>query len=214
MAWNDGENFASLGIGHFIWFPKDKPSSFQESFPDLLRWFEQKNVRLPHWLNGNTPCPWQNKAEFLAAKNQPRIQALRQLLNTTQLEQTSFIMFRLQQALPKMLASISSISEQQHIQQQFQRVASARHGWYALADYVNFKGEGINPQERYHEQGWGLVHVLLHMDDKIMGQTVMQEFVRAASFILQRRVALSPIHRNEQRWLAGWNKRLNTYLKP
>jgi hypothetical protein len=26
VAWNNGEEFASLGIGHFIWFPAGKPA--------------------------------------------------------------------------------------------------------------------------------------------------------------------------------------------
>ncbi|MGZ5512150.1 MAG: hypothetical protein ACXWG7_02070, partial [Chthoniobacterales bacterium] len=33
-SWNAGENFASLGIGHFIWYPKDVRGPFEESFPD------------------------------------------------------------------------------------------------------------------------------------------------------------------------------------
>ena len=32
-AWNQGENHASLGIGHFIWYPKNHEGPFQESFP-------------------------------------------------------------------------------------------------------------------------------------------------------------------------------------
>src|ERR1700720_3277507 len=36
-AWNLGEDFASLGIGHFIWYPAGKRGPFAESFPPLLR---------------------------------------------------------------------------------------------------------------------------------------------------------------------------------
>src|ERR1051325_10815153 len=35
-SWNKGENFASLGIGHFIWYPKGLKGPFEESFPKLL----------------------------------------------------------------------------------------------------------------------------------------------------------------------------------
>ncbi|MDX8384601.1 MAG: hypothetical protein R8M45_11005, partial [Ghiorsea sp.] len=35
VAWNDGEDFPSLGIGHFIWFPRGSTAPFQESFPAL-----------------------------------------------------------------------------------------------------------------------------------------------------------------------------------
>ena len=35
-SWNAGENFASLGIGHFIWYPKGVRGHFEESFPGLV----------------------------------------------------------------------------------------------------------------------------------------------------------------------------------
>ena len=34
-AWNTGEEFASLGIAHFIWYPEGKQGPFEESFPKL-----------------------------------------------------------------------------------------------------------------------------------------------------------------------------------
>src|SRR3989344_2641365 len=34
--WNKGENFASLGIGHFIWYKAGERGPFTESFPGLL----------------------------------------------------------------------------------------------------------------------------------------------------------------------------------
>ena len=30
--WNDGEDFPSMGIGHFIWFPEGGDAQFDESF--------------------------------------------------------------------------------------------------------------------------------------------------------------------------------------
>ena len=35
-SWNTGENFASLGIGHFIWYPKGVRGPFEESFPAFV----------------------------------------------------------------------------------------------------------------------------------------------------------------------------------
>ncbi len=32
-SWNTGEDFASLGIGHFIWYPAGRRGPFDESFP-------------------------------------------------------------------------------------------------------------------------------------------------------------------------------------
>jgi len=212
VAWNDGENFASMGIGHFIWFPQGSKAPFQESFPDLLLWFQAKGVVLPTWLEVNSPCPWQNQAEFNHPNSQAYIQDLTKLLKQTKLQQASFIMNRLQQSLPKILGSFPDAVEKAHLQHQFERVAASPAGWYVLADYVNFKGEGINPKERYHQQGWGLAQVLLHMQGASAGRVAIQDFADAAAYMLQRRVALSPSARNEKRWLAGWNKRLQTYV--
>src|SRR5688572_23162796 len=39
-AWNVGENFPSLGIGHFIWYPKGVNGPFEESFPKLIEFFQ------------------------------------------------------------------------------------------------------------------------------------------------------------------------------
>src|ERR1700687_5714085 len=35
-SWNEGKNFASLGIGHFIWYPEGVRGPFEESFPKFL----------------------------------------------------------------------------------------------------------------------------------------------------------------------------------
>src|SRR5438552_18973326 len=34
-SWNTGEDFASLGIGHFIWYPEGRRGPFEESFSKL-----------------------------------------------------------------------------------------------------------------------------------------------------------------------------------
>lgn len=217
VSWNDGENFASLGIGHFIWFPKDSKAPFQESFPDLLRWFQAHDVLIPaqmsSWLIPENPCPWQTKQDFLKAENQSDIDALRTFLLTTKAEQASFIIDRLSKALPKVLTVGSSEEEKEHMKQQFYRVAASPSGWYALTDYVNFKGEGTKLSERYQGKGWGLAQVLRGMKGKAVGKEAMVSFVNSASYALEQRVKISPPARNEQRWLAGWKKRLTTYLK-
>ena len=84
---------------------------------------------------------------------------LRELLKTTIALQARFAALRLEQALPKMLAAASS-TERERVKANFYNVAGERLGLYALMDYVNFKGEGVNPTERYRGQGWGLLQVL------------------------------------------------------
>src|SRR3954454_9351316 len=56
-SWNAGENFASLGIGHFLWYPKGLDAPFEESFPKLLRTFADAGVKLPAWLQPGAHCP-------------------------------------------------------------------------------------------------------------------------------------------------------------
>ncbi len=212
VAWNDGENFASLGIGHFIWFPAGVHPPFQESFPDVLAWMDKSHIEKPDtlaWLTPQTPCPWPNKAAFLSPSQQPKIQALRQWLDINKEAQVSFILLRLQDALEKMV-SVSTAAEATVIRAQFERIAQAKGGGYILADYVNFKGEGVKESERYQGEGWGLRQVLLSMSASFDAR---QAFVQAAKAVLQQRVDLSPPSRGEQRWLKGWFKRLDTYLQ-
>jgi len=209
-AWNQGEEFASLGIGHFIWYPTNKQAPFDERFPALLQFFTQQGVELPQWLQGDSPdCPWQTRDAFYQAIDGEQMNQLRQLLKNTIPQQVQFIIERLERALPKIMTELTTAQEKAWVKKQFYRVAQLPNGVYALIDYVNFKGEGTSPTERYKGQGWGLLQVLNNMP----GETddVINEFVQAAEFVLKRRVKNSPPERNELRWLPGWRTRLKTY---
>ena len=105
----------------------------------------------------------------------------------------------------------STAAESSHIQRQFGRISAAPGGIYALADYVNFKGEGIYHSESYGGHGWGLKQVLLEMRGE-GGAQALTDFVFAARKVLKRRVDHSPPERQEDRYLAGWSNRLETYL--
>jgi len=214
VSWNKGEDFASLGIGHFIWYPKgvaDSDKTFDESFPKLLNWMKTQDVEIPRWLLYQTGNPWKNKLYFDKKNGTKRAQALRQFLLGTQDLQIEFIKNRLLSALPQMLQHISA-QKRQHIQQQFENITHSPMGFYVLMDYVNFKGEGIKKSERYKGKGWGLLQVLEHMQSDGSGLDAIQDFARCATFVLTRRVRLSPASRHEERWLEGWKKRLNSYF--
>jgi hypothetical protein len=203
-AWNYGEDFASLGIGHFIWYPAGRGGPFEESFPLLVRYFESNGANVPDWLT--KPCPWQDRNQFLADQQSSRMRELRSLLARTVPLQARFAAARLEAALPKMLEAASP-AERERIRKNFYRVAAERLGAYALVDYVNFKGEGTLASERYRGEGWGLLQVLETMGD---GPPLL-EFRRAADMILTRRVRNSPPDRGESRWLPGWKNRTRTY---
>ncbi|MDQ2658949.1 MAG: hypothetical protein M3Y03_00850 [Verrucomicrobiota bacterium] len=213
-SWNAGENFASLGIGHFIWYPKGARGPFEESFPDLIAFATRRGVKLPEVVTARREdgCPWKSRGDFLAASQTPAMQGLRRFLADTVDVQAEFLVQRLQQALPKMFAAAPS-GERAQIEAQFARVASTPQGCYALVDYVNFKGEGLLDSERYRGQGWGLFQVLQNMNGSERGASAAEEFSRSARSILTRRVKNSPPERNESRWLAGWLQRVNSYTK-
>jgi len=210
--WNAGENFASLGIGHFIWYKKDERGPFTESFPGLLDAFAAAGVPMPAWLQLKPPCPWRDKAQFDQEFHSARTDELRKLLSETIAIQARYAADRVESALPKILAAAPA-SERAALQTRFDRVASVPNGVYTLMDYVNFKGEGVNPSERYNGQGWGLLQVLEGMIDAPAGQASVEAFAKSADATLTRRVANSPPARDENRWLPGWRKRLLTYLE-
>ena len=210
-SWNDGETFASLGIGHFIWYPKGQRGPFEESFPKLVSFVASRGAKLPAVLLriDETSCPWNSRAEFLRAQNRPEMKQLRQFLADTIDLQAQFLIARLQSALPKMLEEAAS-SDRANVQHQFERMASTPQGCFALADYVNFKGEGVLHTERYQGQGWGLLQVLESMRGTKPG-TAVNEFSHSAKAVLTRRVQNAPAQRHESRWLSGWIQRVNSY---
>lgn len=236
-AWNEGEDFPSMGIGHFIWYQENQQEIFTESFPDLIRFMQQSDIQIPDWLMAtNLEAPWRDRGEFLADQDSERLKMLRDFLATHTREQTVFIIDRFELSLASMLDSVTpvetTLSEEQtlnrvqdHIEENFYNVANshAPYGLYALIDYVNFKGVGISSLETYNGQGWGLKQVLLEMEDldelselddlKEMPEPLLA-FTEAARRVLSRRVENAPEERNETRWLTGWNNRLETYLPP
>ncbi len=210
-SWNEGEDFASLGIGHFIWYPKGRRGPFEESFPKVVSFISKRGAKLPTLLlrSGEQPCPWNSRTEFLRAQHTIEMNQLRQFLADTIDLQAEFLIARLESALPKMLAEAGP-ADRANIQQQFERLARTPHGCYALVDYVNFKGEGVLHTERYQGQGWGLLQVLEDMHGTSDAAAV-DEFSRAAKATLTRRVNNAPAERHESRWLMGWIRRVNSY---
>ncbi|MEM7383430.1 MAG: hypothetical protein AAF514_00670 [Verrucomicrobiota bacterium] len=209
-SWNTNERFASLGIGHFIWYPKGVPVTYEESFPRLIAYLTSKGKTPPTGITPTSSCPWPNRRAFLADAQSPRMTALREYLKNTVPEQTEFVILRLQGALPKMLKSAGPSGSR--VQRQFDTLSKTPNGLYALIDYVNFKGEGTNPKERYQGQGWGLLQVLESMQGQPQGQAAVKEFAEAAKRVLGRRIQLAP--KKETQWRAGWFKRCDSYAQP
>jgi len=217
--WNKGEDFASVGIGHFIWFPKGHTERFREVFPMVVAFMQQQGVKMPKWLTPRTDFPWQSKEAFFAAKKAKTAEYMELFvfLKKTFGYQAAFMAQRLSKALPQMLESIEDEKKAAVIKRRFYEVMHHsdgtlnERGLYALLDYTNFKGEGTLKSERYKGQGWGLLQVLWNMDDKEANK--QKAFAQSASRMLSRRIKNSPPERGEERWRKGWYERLDTYWK-
>ena len=149
------------------------------------------------------------KRNALDAEKRQTTKELRGLLENTVDLQARFAALRLEHALDKMLQAAPP-SEREKIRANFLRVAAEPAGVYALMDYVNFKGEGVSPAERYKGQGWGLLQVLEHM--KPTGPAV-PAFAASAAAVLTQRVQNAPPERHESQWLPGWKNRAETYVQ-
>jgi len=213
-SWNPGEEFPSLGLGHFIWYQKDQQEIYQETFPGLLDYYQEQGIRIPDWIR-QLPAqdsPWADRDQFYAEFDGEQLTRLREFLQQTLTVQANFIIQRQEQSLDKIL-DYAPPEQRKDLALLYREVANSEPplGRYALIDYVNFKGEGIAASERYQGQGWGLLQVLQTMLKAPEDQPVMVRYSDAAAEILRLRVSNSPSERNEQRWLAGWLNRVRTY---
>lgn len=210
-TWNAGEEFPSLGIGHFIWYPAGFAGRFEESWPQFATFAKNAGANPPP-VALERHSPWRTKAEFQRDFDGPRLRSLRKWLAANVALQTDFIIARSHAALPKILAAAPA-SEKTRIEANYRKVATTPQGMYALIDYVNFKGDGTRTSERYKGRGWGLLQVLGGMKDVSAGVPAAVEFCASAKRALSRRIVNSPPERGEKRWEQGWHNRCATYAR-
>ncbi len=215
--WNRGEEFASLGVGHFIWFTEDKPMWFFHAFPDMLRYITAHGAKPPKWLTPDSKCIWSSYDEWkrAKAKNTPKMRELSKFLYRTRALQAKYMVHRLSITYPKLLKYAPNKKTRQKIAHNFNRLLYKNgkidsQGAYILVDYLNFKGDGTLESERYQGKGWGLYQVLLHMDNK---GNPYKAFAKSARFILDRLIRVSPPKRRLFRFKKGWFNRIKTYEK-
>lgn len=211
-TWNAGEEFPSLGIGHFIWYPAGFRGRFSESWPEFVAFARQRGAEVPP-VALERHSPWRTRAEFQNDMNGPRLSSLRKWLAGNVGLQTDYIITRSRAALPKILAAAPA-SEKARIEVNYRKVSTTPQGTYALIDYVNFKGDGTQSSERYNGRGWGLLQVLGGMRDVPAGAPAAAEFAASAKRALSQRIANSPPARGEKRWEEGWHNRCGTYARP
>ena len=239
-SWNEGEDFPSLGIGHFIWFQRNQDEIFAETFPDLLTYLDETGITLPKWLqpnnlitnndrpdgdiragdfsrdiSGETPSegkdsPWESRADFYQDIDSPRMEELRTLLDTTRREQAQFIIERLENSIGGIVSQAPS-AERERLQRRVEKLSTC-HSPAGLYALIDY----------VHFKGTGLAE-----GERYAGQgwglqqvlsamsddlPALDSFASAAKTTLERRVANAPTERREQRWLKGWHNRIDTYL--
>lgn len=212
VFWSPREEFMSLGIAHFIWYPEGQNGPYTETFPDLLNFFKDVAEPLPEWLaiRAERGAPWLYRESFLRAQYSDDVRQLRDLMSRTMNLQANFMAQRLRKALPQISSSLSDYDREKVIAR-YKAIENTEKGLYPLLDYVNFKGEGTAASERYQGQGWGLLQVLQDMPDVSPGPAALNEFANSAIRTLERRVRNSPRDRQEHRWMPGWKNRIESY---
>jgi hypothetical protein len=213
--WNRGEAFISLGILHMLWYPGGIPETYRETFPDFIRFCLRQGVAVPPWIVDalETGCPWPDRPRFYVQFDSRLARSLRAFLKRTKGLQVAFAHRRLVSGLAPIL-SRAGMKERIPLAIKLFWLSHSAGGAYALIDYVNFKGEGLDPKERYRGEGWGLRQVLAQMSLPTSAPGALTAFVAAAKAVLARRAANAPDPVKEAGWLPGWHKRLETYLDP
>ena len=213
-SWNSGEDFASLGIGHFLWFPEGKEFPFEESFPKYLEYHRMRSAgeklpSIPEWLGKATDCPWATRSDFLKAEASSEMISLRVFLHDTFNTQVEFIYQRLLDS-KTILFKVEDRQVAMRMEDRFKALNGTPEGQFAMMDYVNFKGDGTKPEEVFKGEGWGLRQVLEEMNENRTGIEAAEDFAEASEAVLRRRVQNHPA---DERWFEGWSRRTKEYAK-
>jgi hypothetical protein len=210
VFWNKSEEFPSLGIGHFIWLPHGKQDTFTEGFPLLCKFFKNHTVSLPNWLEKELTrgAPWKNRAEFYQDKK--RTSELRDLLSSTIDLQIHFMIQQLENQWKLILQSATK-NQPEQLTNAYNLLRSSTLGTYALVDYLNFKGCGLNKAESLNGQQWGLLQVLLDMQKNLTSEQAPKAFALSAAKLLVQRISNSGPEYKLINFLNGWIQRISTY---
>ena len=217
--WNRGEEFASVGIGHFIWFTAEQPMWFWEAFPPMLEYITARGAKPPPWLNPKLHCVWNSYEKWKYAKkhNTKKMRELTAFMNRTKGLQARFMLHRLNSSFPRILSYAKAKGQGKIVARNYKRLLYKKNGTidaqgaYILIDYINFKGDGINKGERYQGKGWGLYQVLTRMNPK--DTNPYRAFAKSGKWVLERLTHICPPKRNLKRFKKGWFNRMDSYTR-
>lgn len=208
--WNQHETFPSLGIGHFIWHPQNKEFTYTQQFPELCEFLKEHGVKLPEWLEKSYKigAPWNSREDFYNDKE--HLSELQNLLASTIDIQTQFIINQFNKKL-KLILKVCPEHKKEKIINLLKLLLSSSIGTYALIDYSNFKGDGLNPKENKNGIQWGLLQVLSGIDVESNSNNVNKVFAISAAKTLLKLIENSGPEYNNIRYLHGWMRRISSY---
>lgn len=211
--WGSYSTFPEIGIGHYIWYPQGQTGPYTAQFPPLCAYMQAQGVQLPQWLLDAYVAggaPWQTREEFLY--DTQRTNELRQFLASTVDLQTQFMIKRIEDEWIDILAA-APLDRQAALQHYFNLMRSSLLGTYALVDYLNFKGSGLNPREERNGHRFGLLQVMLDLPDGLNDENITKAFAICAARRLVNYIGhFNPEYR-PVKFLAGWVKRVSTYAR-
>ena len=206
VFWNANEDFPSLGIGHFIWFPKGFKGSFEQMFPKLLAYFKKKKIKLPTLIAKASHAPWVNRDQFMTSYKSAEMAELRDFFENSLATQAEFIAIEFEKKLKEI---VRSSRNKKSLSTKIARLKASPGGLYALIDYHNFKGSGLDPKERRNGQGWGLLQALEALPNN--SKDPVADFAATAKRLLTLRAASCPTKGKEDLFLQGWFNRIDRY---
>jgi len=214
LEWSVGENFLSLGMEHFIWYPAHAPGIFKEGFRTYLQYAKDTGEKLPVWLDKTPfpPCPWSSREEFLRSKESAQYKDLEDFIIRTKHCQAQYLIENTRNSIEDIIAAAPD-DQRARISKYLSLLTSYPQGLYSIIDYMNFKGAGIGNSDEVKGERWGLLQVLEGMNDKPTAREALEEFVRSAKIVLTHRVYYAPAEKHEEQWLQGWLRRVESYLE-
>lgn len=211
--WKEGEEFPSMGIGHFIWPPENYQGTFSQGrFHEVLAFLQKHGSQPPRNLRNRQYSPWKTRDEFYKDFHSSEMCSLRHFLKENIPLQTLYLKERLDLSMIPLTLSLPQ-KERKNLIRQYFKLANSEQGRFILIDYLNFKHEGTAELEKYRGKGWGLIQVLSHMATMDPNLPPTTAFIESAKKTLIERVKNSPGKRMETRWIPGWFNRLERYEK-
>ena len=182
VDWNPEEDFPSLGLGHYLWFPEGSKAPFNESFKDFIRFAYERDqkddlgLKFPEVLKLNNgeiaPAPWSTRDAFLKAKKSGALEELVSFISNEKVRklQLEYQLSHAKDVAEKAIVYNGEAGDQKALSTTEERGAFLREllqhpeGVALLVHYPTFKGDGFSPKERYASgdgnKGWGFFQVL------------------------------------------------------